>query len=118
MSEMIFAPSELEAIRKFFVWVDDGNWLDNDEGIVGVDERGINIVEFSAVSDYDSYTLEREATFIPWIALTDPAEFDRQQAAERAEDDARRAAQQRQHAAEAIARERQVYEILKAKYGS
>lgn len=109
-----FTEAEIATIRKFFDWISASEWLGewSSTGILGADDRGVQLVEFSA----DEYSLGRDESFISWLALTDPDEYERQllaaQAAQRAADEQR----QRDYTAREAARERALYDQLRAKF--
>lgn len=111
-----FSDAEINAIRKFFHWIDHCGWLDTDEGLVGFSDEGALVQDFGR-DPWDGARNSAEPSYIPLIALTDPGEYSRQ--CEEAE------AEERQRREEAIqaeqrwqdARERREYERLKSKFG-
>jgi hypothetical protein len=112
-----FTTEEVATIRKFFAWVKDGKWLSYDEAITGIADDGVMVTEYQAVSDYDSYTLERSETCIPWIALTDPDEYARQVAQAKVDADRERRKREAAYRRQQEAAERSTYEALKRKFG-
>jgi hypothetical protein len=115
---MAFSNDEIAAIRKFADWLSDGNWLDGySEGVTGCDNDGIIVTEFTCESDYcGGCSREQTTTFIPWIALTNPEEFQRQQDERERERKLQQAAEQRLWQARREAEERAALAALKAKY--
>jgi hypothetical protein len=110
-----FTEDEVATIKKFVAWVKE-DYLAPDEGVTDLDDEGIVITEYNAVSDYDSYTLERDTTVLPWIALTDPDEYQRQCDAEKAEQERQYEARRQTALAAREAQERELFRALKAKY--
>jgi hypothetical protein len=112
-----FSEDEIVTIRKFFSWIEAGDWLDFREAITGADDQGVKVTEYTAYDDYGSSSIEESHTFIPWIALTDPDEYERQQAEAEKERQREEAARQRAYRRQREAEERAAYEALRRKYG-
>lgn len=115
MSNTIFTASEIEVIKRFLDWIAEAR--DDEEGVTGYSDEGVTFSAWGTEYSYGDTFLERTESTVPWIAFTDPAEYDRQlkvaAEAEEAKRQERIAAAQMQREAQ----ERATLEMLRQKYG-
>jgi hypothetical protein len=115
---MAFTAEEIATIRKFTDWIKEGKWLDGySEGITGSNDEGITVTEFDCESDYDGgWSRCSTDTFIPWIALTNPVEYERQCEEQKRERERQAEVQRLEWQARREADELALLAALKAKY--
>jgi hypothetical protein len=110
-----FTDAELEVIKRFLDVA--GQFIDSDEGVVGYDDNGVTVKEWETEYSYGDTYLTSSGSFIPWIALTDPEEHQRQEEKRRQEEAIEAEKRRRELLARNEAKEREALAALKAKYG-
>ena len=112
---MVFSASDVEVIKRFLTWVVEAR--DEDEGVTGFSDEGVTFTEWDTEYEYGDSHLCHKDIFVPWVALTDPDEYDRmvkeQEKAAQREREANAAAEIKRREAH----ERATFEQLRKKYG-